>query len=399
MIKDLMIIGGLYREISPKIDLFLGSGGRATLFLAAQNVNVQFITSATNYACRSFQASRKSFFPDGGQITIDNQEVISDISFEYNSYLFDPLFKNSHEIQKKQVNTDNCLYFGMLNAEITVNVSHKAVYDPQNTSNPKTFKETGSTAKELAIVLNEHEAKAMVGNLPIPELIRKVKEFNNADLVILKRGPYGATLLLDNQTFDIPVFLSKKFHKIGSGDIFSACFSYSWIVENLSPLDAALNASKAVSVYVENQKFEKLSVILAQDFIELEAEKFAKKIYLAAPFFSISELWLVEKIKAIFELYDIEVFSPYHDVGMSNNFSEIAQADLLGLEKSDGVFAIANNFDPGTIFEIGYAKALQKNVCMYLNYAAEKDLAMFEGTMCLISDDIDYLIYKAIWNQ
>ena len=35
-------------------------------------------------------------------------------------------------------------------------------------------------------------------------------------------------------------------------------------------------------------------------------------------------------------------------------------------------FAISNNFDPGTIFEIGYARALKKNVFMYLNYAAKK---------------------------
>lgn len=399
MNNNFVVIGGLYREISLESNLFLGSGGRAALFLAAQNLDITFVTCATGVACKSFQASKKGLISSHGKIDINNQETNSDISFEYSSYLFDPLIVNSGEHFKRTIDVENCLYFGMLEAEVTVKAANKVVYDPQNTSQPKKFSDTGSVAKELAIVLNEHEAISMVGNLAIPDLMKKVRECNNADIVILKRGPYGAHVLVNNKVSDIPVFLSKKFNKIGSGDIFSACFAYSWIVENLDPIEAALRASKAVSVYVQNQRFDNLSDILAQNFTELDSQKIARKIYLAGPFFSISELWLVEKIKAIFELYNIEVFSPYHDVGLSNNYSEIAQADLQGLEQADNIFAIANNFDPGTVFEIGYARALNKNVFMYLNYAAKKDLAMFEGTECFISDDIDYLIYKAIWNQ
>lgn len=48
----------------------------------------------------------------------------------------------------------------MLNANIKIKATNKVVYDPQNTSQPKKFNETGSDAGELAIVLNEHEAKS-----------------------------------------------------------------------------------------------------------------------------------------------------------------------------------------------------------------------------------------------
>ena len=64
----------------------------------------------------------------------------------------------------------------MLNANIKIKATNKVVYDPQNTSQPKKFNETGSDAGELAIVLNEHEAKAMVGSLETSDLIRKVKK-------------------------------------------------------------------------------------------------------------------------------------------------------------------------------------------------------------------------------
>ena len=109
----------------------------------------------------------------------------------------------------------------MLGANIEVKATNKVVYDPQNTSNPKKFSETGSIAGELAVVLNEHEAKAMVGNHEIMELLRKVQQYNNADIVVLKRGPYGALVLTNDKITNIPVFLSKKFCKIGSGDILS----------------------------------------------------------------------------------------------------------------------------------------------------------------------------------
>lgn len=400
MKSNLAVIGGLYREVSPLSDICLGSGGRASLFLAKQNINITFITSATNNACNSFLANEKPHTSIKGNIQIDNQEADSDITFEYGSYLFNPLIhgvKLNKKLQERRV--EDCLYFGMLGVDITIKATGKVVYDPQNTSQPKTFKETASTAGELAIVLNEHEAKAMVGNFKIPELLQKVKEYNDADIVVLKRGPYGAKLLVNEKIIDIPAFLSKDFHKIGSGDIFSACFAYCWISKCLSPIESALMASKAVAQYVETQQFANLSEILDKNFIALDSNKFSKNIYLAGPFFSISELWLIEKLKSIFELYGIEVFSPYHDVGVSNNNIEIAKDDLDGLQKADNIFAIANNFDPGTIFEIGYARALNKNVYMYLEYSDKKDLVMFDGTGCIISNKIDYLIYKAIWNQ
>ncbi|MDV4266370.1 hypothetical protein MSG86_01220 [Acinetobacter baumannii] len=41
MKNNITVVGGLYREISPKSDFFLGSGGRAALFLAEQNIDVK----------------------------------------------------------------------------------------------------------------------------------------------------------------------------------------------------------------------------------------------------------------------------------------------------------------------------------------------------------------------
>lgn len=58
MKNNITVVGGLYREISPKSDFFRFRG-RAALFLAEQNIDVKFITCATTLACKSFQASKR----------------------------------------------------------------------------------------------------------------------------------------------------------------------------------------------------------------------------------------------------------------------------------------------------------------------------------------------------
>lgn len=102
MKNNITVVGGLYREISPKSDFFRFRG-RAALFLAEQNIDVKFITCATTLACKSFQASKRGFISSNSQIEIINQETESDISFEYSSYLFDPLIIGYEGFMKEKL--------------------------------------------------------------------------------------------------------------------------------------------------------------------------------------------------------------------------------------------------------------------------------------------------------
>ena len=71
----------------------------------------------------------------------------------------------------------------------------------------------------------------------------------------------------------------------------------------------------------------------------------------------------------------LKVFSPLHDVGRGNA-DDVAPADLKGLDRSSVVLAIIDGLDPGTIFEIGYARAKGIPVIAYVENEKEEDLKM-----------------------
>ena len=119
-------------------------------------------------------------------------------------------------------------------------------------------------------------------------------------------------------------------------------------------------------------------------------------VYIAAPIFSPSNIWMVNEIKRLLEPYT-KVFSPFHDVGFGTT-KDVVGKDIEAINSSDIIFGILDEYDPGTIFEIGYAKALNKKVIIYCTNLKVHNITMFEGTGCLLYDDIGSAIYKTIWS-
>ena len=91
-----------------------------------------------------------------------------------------------------------------------------------------------------------------------------------------------------------------------------------------------------------------------------------------------------------------QVFSPFHDVGIGSA-EQVVDKDLAAIRDSDVLFVILSGTDPGTIFEIGYAKASAKRVVILAENIKENDLTMFIGTGCEITNDLSTAIYKASW--
>jgi nucleoside 2-deoxyribosyltransferase len=61
------------------------------------------------------------------------------------------------------------------------------------------------------------------------------------------------------------------------------------------------------------------------------------------------------------------------------------------------LFAIGDGLDSGTIFEIGYARALNKPVVFYAEKESEQDKKMMEGSDCTITDDYVSAVYQMVW--
>jgi nucleoside 2-deoxyribosyltransferase len=121
------------------------------------------------------------------------------------------------------------------------------------------------------------------------------------------------------------------------------------------------------------------------------------KIYLAGPFFTYAQRWLIDQIRTILHSMGLTVFSPWHDIG-HGIASEVVSKDLEGLEQSQLVFAIIDGLDSGTLFEVGYAVKNGIPVIAYVQNETEESVKMLEGTGCVLEKDLTTAIYKSYWH-
>jgi nucleoside 2-deoxyribosyltransferase len=223
----------------------------------------------------------------------------------------------------------------------------------------------------------------------------------NAEIVVIKNGVHGALVFEKHNVFEIPVFNTSYVWPIGSGDIFSAIFSWKWIIEKESAYNSAFQASKYTAQYCQTKHLPVREPKKPLNRIEIKNK--TKNIYLAGPFFSISERWLINEMRNTLINFGNNVFSPLHDVGIIdtgeiyNNAKAIATKDLEGLAKCDTVLAVITGIDAGTLFEIGYAKSLNKKIVILAQNICENDLTMLIGTGCEITNDFSTAIYKVSW--
>lgn len=113
-------------------------------------------------------------------------------------------------------------------------------------------------------------------------------------------------------------------------------------------------------------------------------------------FFTTNELWLVDEARFALREMGFKVFSPIHEIGEGPP-DIVAPADIFALENCKLVFALLNGLDPGTLFEVGYARALGIPVVGLAEAVDERPLTMLLGSGCAISDDFATSIYSACW--
>ncbi len=391
------IVGGVYVEkcVEPYWNEVFGSAGRAAMALADQIPDVRL------HAFRSPELAAELdnlAFISGARL--EGPEMGRPISFDYMHSLADPRITPRPDaipdLGCLAVEDDIVLRFGMLegNARVT---ARKAVYDPQSAFDPRPFTENGSRAEQLALVVNSFEGRRLTGVQEPDEIVDRLLQDHSAEVVVLKMGGRGALVAWSDQRRMIPAYRSERVWKLGSGDVFSAAFLKFWAVDDLSPDVAADLSSRAVSRYAATRS---LPIPPREVLDETAFEPVVPgrgRVYLAAPFFNLGEIWMVEEARKCLAGMGVEVFSPLHDVGRGPA-EEIAEADLAGLDECDVVLAILNGGDAGTIFEVGYAVAAKKPVVALAQNVKPEDLKMPQGAGCTMVDDFVSAIYHAVWN-
>lgn len=390
----MIVAGGVYREecVWPNWSRIFGSGGRAAAAISRISPGSALYAYASREWAEDVRISMTNFGVDPHLV-----EIEADITFSYFHPLSVPVLTPhpiAHVATPHRVEGAAVLRFGFVEGDAIVKAD-RAVYDPQHWSEALNFSKNGSEANKLAIVLNETELELSTGTNG-DAAAEKLCDISGAEVIVVKRGPHGATVWDAGTTTPIPSYRSSEVFKIGSGDIFSAIFAALWAEQRTSPVEAAHRASSVVSHYVGSRAAQ-ISLADCQPQTPVLGEYKGRHIYVAAPFFNLGQRWAVEEIRNGLRSVGGRVFSPLHNVGSSGTSKDIATRDLKGLEEAGSILAVLDGEDAGTLFEIGYARRCKIPVVILSELPRPESLTMLEGTDCHIVGDICTAVYHAMW--
>lgn len=405
MTGPLVVVGGVYEErcLHPTWQQYYGSGGRAASAIAKMGAQVMLHTRVDPAGRRDLEqrAALEGF-------EFEAVDLEDPVRFEYNHPLEAPRIEGAHPRQQPlHVQAEAVVQFGMIEGDAVVK-AQRVVYDPQNADDTQHFAANGSEAKELALVLNRREARQLSGmsmSATAEEMAAKLIQDTGAKVVVIKDGPFGALVLDGAVATRVPAYRSRKVWKIGSGDNFVAHFGYQWLINKEPAARCVELAARATAYYCQHREFVSPSALssFSPDPVDVRDDihrgLHRPNVYLAGPFFTLSQHWLVKQARIDLRGLGLEVFSPIHDVGELGDTDPhvVVKKDLDALERADIVFAIVDGMDPGTIYEIGYAKSLKKPVVVYCENEKYGDFTMMIGSDCIIRDDYATAIYETVW--
>lgn len=387
------VVGGVYLErcLDPDWDEIYGSAGRAAVALSKLSPNVSLHTILDVNNERSFSAIAKA-----NNIQLHAIKGIQSIGFSYIHSLSTPTISPPNLTRQDSftVEGEKILRFGMMEATSIVK-GGKVVYDPQNLTDPEPFSSNGSSATSLAVVVNRTELQKLTKISDITDAARSILS-TGAEVVVVKMSSDGCMVLTHAGLEYVPAYLSKSVWGVGSGDIFSAAFTYFWAEQGLAPGLAAEYASKNTAHYCGTKNIGLIEDLGNYHFQPIPRINPSKKVYLAGPFFSLSQRWLIEEAVTHLKAFGLSVFSPYHEIGIGPA-EKVAKADIDGLNSCDCLFACLNTIDSGTLFEIGYAVAKGKPVVVFAQSLHEEDLKMIQGMNCFVYSDFVSALYNICW--
>ena len=390
----LTVVGGLYREdcVWPEWHRLFGSGGRAAAAVVEHVDSITLRTYASPAAAAEFRPQADT---DG--IDFHNERVEQTVAFSYSHSLATPSITPTpsriHQQQPMAVSGTSVLRFGMMEGTARVDAEW-CVYDPQSAFTPEPFAGNGSRATHLAVVANRGEV-SLLGDDPDPLRAATLLLQKGAEVVVVKAGASGAHVVSSSGSTLIPPYHSNSVWTLGSGDVFAALFAAAWGVHRLGAVEAARLASMAVASYAQTMALPVPSFQSLRD-CSVEVNLAGGRVYLAGPFFTLGERWLVDEARRGLQDLGLSVFSPVHDVG-PGEAHEVAPADLQALRECDAVLALLDGLDSGTLFEVGYARALAKPVYALAQNVSIEDLKMIEGSCCRVYTDFVTALHHCAW--
>lgn len=329
----------------------------------------------------------------------------SSVGFSYLSPVSTPEITGAGSVMQAPLNidADNVLVFGMVESGAITVRARRAVLDPQS---PR-----GGSNSGVNIVADQTVWSANVRELGriIPPTVSLEDDAQAAcrvggyEAVLVRAGARGCLVADGTAATWVGASPTTSVWSLGSGDTFSAAFAHAFF-DGADPIAAAHAASNSTAWWCSTREpvvpQEILSGRSLDSFLGRSEQLgirggYRPKVYLAGPFFSLAERWLVETARQTLHGLGADVFSPVHEVGSGGD--EVAQQDIAGLERCDVVFALLDGFDPGTVYEIGWAARHGIPIVGYTTQTNHEGDKMMVGLGAELHRDFTTALYRAVW--
>jgi hypothetical protein len=386
----MQIAGGTYLETcrEPIDETVAGSGLRAAA--ALQRVCPELILKSAIDAELHDQAEAMAA---GLGVGVDWVERSEPVAFDYWTPISAPTVRGPNaKASAVHITGAAGLVFGMIEATTKAQVEC-LVFDPQQPKDLGPPDLSGLETERLALVANSAETQSMTGEADLAAAARRLLESTPAEVVVTKRAARGCLVTTADSQEEVGLWPTSRVWPIGSGDVFAAGFAWAWAQERMDPVQAARVGSHLASLWCGQRRWQP-----APEDFEVPAGEFMPqdgKVYLAGPFFTLSQRWLVELVRESLLGLGGAVFSPLHDVGLGAD--EVAEKDLAGLDSCTAMMALLDEVDAGVLFESGWARRGEIPVIVYTEHTDDDRLKMVRGSGAEICDDLSSAVYRALW--
>lgn len=400
----MIVVGGTYDErviVPPHLEL-AGSGLRAAALLRDVPA-LRFITAVDE---RTRPVAESVLSTVGVPSTMVERD--EPVGFTYFTPVSPPSVdgpSSSHR-EPLQAEDESALVFGMVEKGPRQVRSKRLVFDPQRPRDLRVLELDGLEAESITIVANAREIRSLAPSTRDPASAAfEVLGGSGAVALVVKDSARGCLIAQKGkETVErVGPYPTRSVWPLGSGDAFAAGYTQAW-AKGAEPVEAARVGSSSAAWWCATQRMHippailegaRVSDILTTASPELRVPDDLPLVYLAAPFFTLAERWLVETCRDVLRGLGADVFSPLHDVGPGGD--EVAARDLEGLERASGVLALLDGWDPGTVYEVGWAHRKGLPVVGFLHGPGDEGTKMLVGSGAEIYADLSTALYRAVW--
>ena len=378
-----------------------GSGLRAAAALGP-DTDVRLVTAIDDWTSPLADAVFRTY-----GVTPSTVERDRPVGFQYFTPVSPPSINGVFaEASAVEAEDEIVLLFGMVEAGPRRVHARRLVVDPQRPRDLVALELEGVSWDEISIVANVREVFGLAqGADDLEAAALAVRKLYGAAAVVVKGAARGCLVVDGDGTVSrVGPYPTRSVWPLGSGDVFAAAYAHAWSA-GASPVEAARVgsscaawwcATRSVRLPAELLDGSRLVCDLRGDAdAELVVPRQRALVYLAGPFFTLGERWLIELARSALLGLGAEVFSPLHDVGVGGD--EVAVLDLEGLDRADGVLALLDGWDPGTLYEAGWSHHKGLPVVCFLHGMGREGAKMLVGSGAELHDDLSSALYRAVW--